>query len=318
MVPFLSRVLLLRGGVIFAIWIRIQIGFMKQWKFELDLGIIPHFGVVFGLVINPFKLDQKVGSVSSMGTWFDNDWRWVLSWRRDFFQWEIPIYEEFLALIQQFVPSVEDDRWLWRDSREEGFSVKSCYLLLVRNFREHNIMDPTSVFVFSKIWKCGAPSKACAFVWQMLLDRIQSKENLWRRRIIQQQATSCVFCDSAVESTIHLFLHCPVSSKVWYEIMRWLGVNVIVPHNLVSAFATLVSYGRGKRNTDCLALIWVSFMWSIWRFRNNVVFNNKVLIIEELVDYIKFQAWKWFVGRVAKSPCLLYEWQWSPSDCFSR
>ncbi|KAK2456949.1 hypothetical protein QL285_004267 [Trifolium repens] len=152
----------------------------------------------------------------------------------------------------------------------------------------------------------------------MLLDRIQSKENLWRRRIIQQQATSCVFCDAAVESTIHLFLHCPVSSKVWYEIMRWLGVNVIVPHNLVSAFATMVSIGRGKRNTDCLALIWISFMWLIWRFRNNVVFNNKVLIIEELVEHIKFQAWKWFVGRVAKSPCLLYEWQWSPSDCFSR
>jgi hypothetical protein len=76
--------------------------------------------------------NQKVGSVSSMGTWIDNDWRWVLSWRRNFFQWEIPIYEEFLALIQQFVPSADDDMWVWCDSREEGFSVKSCYLLLYR------------------------------------------------------------------------------------------------------------------------------------------------------------------------------------------
>jgi hypothetical protein len=98
--------------------------------------------------------------------------------------------------------------------------------------------------------------------------------------------------------------------------MRWLGVTIIVPHNLASAFATLVCFGRGKRNSDCLAIIWVSLMWSIWRFRNDAVFNNKVLIIEELVEHVKFQAWKWFVGRVAKSPCLLYEWQWSPIDCF--
>jgi hypothetical protein len=42
------------------------------------------------------------------------------------------------------------------------------------------------------------------------------------------------------------------------------------------------------------------------------------VVIEELVDHVKFQSWKWFVGRVAKNPCLLYEWQWSPIDCFTR
>jgi RNA polymerase subunit RPABC4/transcription elongation factor Spt4 len=75
-------------------------------------------------------------------------------------------------------------------------------------------------------------------VWQMLLDRIQTKENLWRRRIIQQQQTNCVLCGAAMESTVHLFLHCPISSKVWY-VMRWLGLVIVVPPNLVSAFGTL-------------------------------------------------------------------------------
>jgi hypothetical protein len=80
----------------------------------------------------------------------------------------------------------------------------------------------------------------------------------------------------------------------------------------------LVSYGRGKRGKECLALIWQSVMWSIWKFRNDGVFNNKVVTIDEVVDHIKFQSWKWFIGRVAKIPCLLYEWQWSPVDCFMR
>jgi hypothetical protein len=98
--------------------------------------------------------------------------------------------------------------------------------------------------------------------------------------------------------------------------MRWLGFVIIVPMNLISSFGMLVGYGRCKREKKCLALIWNSFMWSIWRCRNDIVFNNKAVVIAELVDQIKFQAWKWFIGRAAKNPCLLYEWLWSPFDCF--
>jgi hypothetical protein len=93
---------------------------------------------------------------------------------------------------------------------------------------------------------------------------------------------------------------------------------ILVPPNLAVAFSMLVSYGRGKRGKECLALIWQSVMWSIWKFRNDGVFNNKVVTIDEVVDHIKFQSWKWFIGRVAKILCLLFEWQWSPVDCFMR
>ncbi|MCI36919.1 hypothetical protein A2U01_0058143, partial [Trifolium medium] len=40
------------------------------------------------------------------------------------------------------------------------------------------LMDPTDEFVFTNFWKCGAPSKVCVFSWQMLLDRIQTTDNL--------------------------------------------------------------------------------------------------------------------------------------------
>ncbi|MCI18437.1 hypothetical protein A2U01_0039591 [Trifolium medium] len=146
--------------------------------------------------------------------------------------------------------------------------------MLQQKFSVRRVMDPVDEFVFTKVWKCGAPSKVCAFSWQLLLNRIQTKDNL-----------------------------CFV---------------VIIPPNLASSFALLVGCGKDKRGKECLALIWNSLMWSIWKVRNDIVFNNKEVVIDDLVDQVKTQAWKWFIGRMAKSPCLLYEWKWNPIDCFQR
>jgi hypothetical protein len=262
--------------------------------------------------------NNKEGTVASMGVWEEGSWRWVFSWRREFFEWEIPIFREFLEAIQPFVPSTREDMWQWRANSDDGFTVKDCYFLLHKKFRIQCVLGPDSVFAFSKLWKSGAPSKVCAFVWQVLLDRIQTKENLCKHGIIQPLHSNCVFCGVNTESNVHLFIHCTTSIKVWYELMKWLGFVIIAPPNLVSGFGTLMAQGRGKNGKKCLALIWNSFLWSIWKFRNDCVFNNKVVIIEELVDHVKLQAWRWFIGRVAKTPCLLYEWNWSPVDCFMR
>jgi hypothetical protein len=262
--------------------------------------------------------NQKSNTILSLGSWVDGVWSWNFSWRRNLFEWEVPMFEEFLGLIQHFVPAAHEDKWVWRMNVEDGFSVRDCYDLLYRKFREHGGVDRCDGFAFEKIWKCGAPSKVCAFSWQAILGRIQTKENLCKRRVLQPNQTSCALCGVGVETTIHLILHCNFSSKVWYGVMRWLGYVIIPPLSLSSSFGSLVEYGRGKRGKKCLAIIWCSFLWAVWNSRNEKVFNNKDVGVVETIKQVKFQAWKWFIGRIAKSPCLLYEWNWSPVDCFMR
>jgi hypothetical protein len=171
--------------------------------------------------------------------------------------------------------------------------------------------------VFKQLWKCGAPTKVCAFSWQLLLNRIQTKDNLLKRRIIEVQFGACGLCGDVMESALHLFLHCKYSAKVWYEITRWLGIMIILPHDVLSSLAILITCARNKKERGGLVLVWNSFVWIIWQARNNCIFNNGTVFLDDLVEQIKLMSWKWFIGKVAKGPCLLYEWKWSPLDCMA-
>jgi hypothetical protein len=293
----------------------LRVGNGKSTKFWTDvwLGDQP-FCAIFSRLYNIST--QKMASVFEMGSWFNGQWRWDLHWRRNFFEWEEDLYRQLDVIITGFTPTLSDDSWIWRVNGDEGFTVKSCYDLLYINLRPTQTRDLLFGFVFSNVWKCAAPSKICAFSWQLLLDRIQTKDNLWRRRMIQDQ--NCMLCAGNTETSVHLFLHCAESTKVWYGIMKWLGLILIIPSNLSISFAMLAGCARDKVTKGVLILIWNAFVWVIWRNRNNRVFNNTAVGFAEMVDQVQLLSWKWYISRKAKNPCLLYEWCWSPWDCFHR
>jgi hypothetical protein len=78
-----------------------------------------------------------------------------------------------------------------------------------------------------------------------------------------------------METTVHLFLHCGCVSKVWYDILKWLGLIIVTPPNLAISFAVLVGYATDKRSRKGLILIWNTIMWMMWKNRNDGVFSNK-------------------------------------------
>jgi hypothetical protein len=65
-----------------------------------------------------------------------------------------------------------------------------------------------------------------------------------------------------------------------------------------------VGCGIGKKGKKGMALIWHSLIWTVWRMRNNRIFNKGVIDVEEAVESIKRMAWQWFIGRMAISSCL--------------
>jgi hypothetical protein len=127
---------------------------------------------------------QKDSLISDMGSWVDGVWRWDLRWRRAFFAWEETLLDELLMLLTRVNLKDEEDRWHWRSGRGEGFSVKSTYVYLDNLLLPNIPKYPVEAFAFKFIWKCGVPSKVSALAWQLILNRIPTRDNLRRRGVI--------------------------------------------------------------------------------------------------------------------------------------
>lgn len=110
------------------------------------------------------------------------------------------------------------DSWIWQPEPGRMCSVQSAYELIKRPLTEG--ADP----IFKLICGHGIPSSISIFVWRMMLDRLPTKENLLKRRILKDEpAATCVLCSQTTEMTDHLFTRCTVAVNLWAKCSRWLG-----------------------------------------------------------------------------------------------
>ncbi|MCH90522.1 F-box family protein [Trifolium medium] len=202
--------------------------------------------------------------------------------------------------------------------RRGCFSVKSAYDALLREIVPGPLLSPRKSKIFSSIWDSPAPSKVIAFSWQLLHDRVPTKDNLLLRGVIHDNSEGkCVWCDVSPESSRHLFLHCKVAHEVWYEIFKWLGVVIVMPSNFLHLFECFGEVASTKKLRKGFRLVWHSVLWAIWRARNNKVFNNMEMKPIDIIEEVKVTSWKWSLERLKISPCLFYEWVWEPGICIN-
>jgi hypothetical protein len=82
-----------------------------------------------------------------------------------------------------------------------------------------------------------APSKVAVFSWQLLQDKLPTRQNLWLRGVIgDTNASSCVLCGVGLESYDHLFDSCNQISPIWYGILQWYGVELMPPRDVLRFF----------------------------------------------------------------------------------
>ncbi|GLT56200.1 hypothetical protein SLA2020_292610 [Shorea laevis] len=87
------------------------------------------------------------------------------------------------------------DEWIWIYSTDVLHSTSSGYEVLSSQFQSE---DTTT---FKRVWNKDIPSKVSAFVWQLIQNRILTKDNLQKREALKDaNDKSCGFCGFHLEN----------------------------------------------------------------------------------------------------------------------
>jgi len=68
------------------------------------------------------------------------------------------------------------------------------------------------------VWHRYIPTKVSLLVRRLLRNRLPTKDNLLRRRVVQAEDTVSAYGCGESESANHLFLECDVPNTVWLQV----------------------------------------------------------------------------------------------------
>ncbi|GKB85750.1 putative RNA-directed DNA polymerase, eukaryota, reverse transcriptase zinc-binding domain protein [Tanacetum coccineum] len=190
--------------------IRYQVGcgsIIRFWK-DTWLGSSP-FCMRFSRL---FRLERKkdclIRDQISNGQWKWNFSRSILGARNS------THLNHMLADISQIEVREGPDKCIWSTAHDGMFSVVALRCLI----DDH--MLPS--LVTKTTWDKTLPRKVNIFMWRLKLDRLPYRLNLSSRGI-EIPEISYPFCNSVVESNVHIFFECSFAKEVWKTIRRWCG-----------------------------------------------------------------------------------------------
>jgi exonuclease III len=158
------------------------------------------------------------------------------------------------------------DKHIWRISSSGVYSAKSAYEIL---FQGAVYFRPAL-----RIWKSHAPPKCRFFMWLVAHNRCWTADRLARRGL--PHPAKCVLCDQEEEDIQHLMVGCVFARQVWFSLLRRVRLSQLAPQpqdifdDWWERVEAVVSDDLRKGVNSLIIL----GAWSIWRHRNDCVFNG--------------------------------------------
>ncbi|GJQ94337.1 RNA-directed DNA polymerase, eukaryota [Tanacetum coccineum] len=180
------------------------------------------------------------------------------------------------------------DRWFWSLESSGDFSVKSTRICIDDIILPKNDV-PTR-------WVKIIPIKVNIHAWKVFLDKNPTRLNLSLRGM-DIPSILCPLCNSAAESTSHIFFSCPLARQVWNKFLRWWEMDSISFDRYEDWLSWLNNTRFPKQLKTFLEGICYIMWWLIWRFRNQVLFGSKQPRRDLLFDDIVQLSYLWISNR---------------------
>ncbi|KAK4428442.1 hypothetical protein Salat_1143800 [Sesamum alatum] len=149
-------------------------------------------------------------------------------------------------------------------SNLKGLSAEAHKTTMEGNNLER--FHPTEVLIYLMAWTTGKTCNRLAFL---------------------DEEHSCSLCINTMESAEHLYFACPFSDYVWSHIRQWLSITRRMS-TLYSAVKWLKKEKMGSSmQNKARTLALACTVYSLWRHRNEIIFEGKAPNPDGLIACIK-------------------------------
>lgn len=229
--------------------------------------------------------NQKVSSLLCM-----DRREWYVELLRDMFT----VRDQNFVLNTKLEAESRRDVVYWEKESTWMYYVKSAYKL-IQSMKGHwhtsNIDE-----IWSKFWRIRAPPKALNMVWRALNNCLPTLMQLREKHV--QVTQICPVCFVGEETIFHSLVFCSFASSCWRIL---LADNYGV---LESNFAEWLNNVMSRCGQVGKAEV-IVVCWSIWKARNEIVWNKKATSVNRVVALAKQHLIQWKAAQAVSTSALL-------------
>ncbi|CAK8535034.1 unnamed protein product [Lathyrus sativus] len=168
---------------------------------------------------------------------------------------------------------------------EQKFKFVAFYKILIDNGTR---VPSRKLIRFNK----GQP-RAVQCLWQACHGNLATKEILKHFGMIEDNI--CNLCKAEEETMNHLFSHCPRTRHIWKEILEWFNIQH-EPQQWEAELIWITDLTKGKGwKAGILKMLTVESVYSIWKYRNSIIFENIVEntnMVTKIIDNVIYRGWQ--------------------------
>ncbi|CAJ2636477.1 unnamed protein product [Trifolium pratense] len=182
--------------------------------------------------------------------------------------------------------SVRDDKLVWKLEQDGVYSVRSAYKQCVNDAGyqdRHGVAGQ-----WNNIWHAKIPPKVKNLIWRIGRDVLPTRKKLNSCGV--QCPMHCVVCNNGDEDSTHVLFSCTRSIQCWQQAGLWahIGTGLVANNNIAeNLFSILHRLNKDQQELFCV------LVWSIWKRRNNKVWENVTDSDQTVVERAKHLITSW-------------------------